>query len=646
MKKIFTQTYLWAAFFILFMSVTMKAQTIYGLTTDSKLVSFSASTPATIITNVAITGVAVGQTLVGMDVRPATGELFALGYNATNDSVTTYVINPTTAVATAKATTIKLTGLGSSIGFDFNPTVDRIRVVGKTGKNYRLNPNNGALAATDSTLRYAATDANTGKTPGATAAAYTNSYIGTTGTQLYVYDETQKVIAFQNPPNDGILNTQPALGGVSALAIISDMDIYTNPNSPTFASTAYAAVRTGALDSLYSLNITTGLLTNIGALGAAVVDIAVAINRTLPALQGNLAFGLTFTAGNAAFNFLKFDTKNPNYIRSSQVITGLKTGQTIMGLDMRPQDLTLYALGYRSADSVATIYTLNDTTAALSVYAGADSFKLALGAAQVAFDFNPAANRLRIISAANRNNYRLNLTVNPITVTVDTALTYKTTDVNTGKTPLPVTGAYTSSYSGSTATQLYDIDASLNNLVNQNTANGGFLNTIGGLGLTLDPADYTVDLDIFSKKAPLVDSAYLMANITGSGGFDNLYTVNLGSGAATLVGRIGYGIAMRNIAVTLASATTGTQDLPQTLKAALYPNPALNNITLGFDNSKRKAVTVDIFNLQGSLLLRKTFEAGIQDFEKTIDISRLTNGTYFIRITNESEATVKKFMKL
>ena len=113
-----------------------------------------------------------------------------------------------------------------------------------------------------------------------------------------------------------------------------------------------------------------------------------------------------------------------------------------------------------------------------------------------------------------------------------------------------------------------------------------------------------------------------------------------------MVGRIGYGIAMRNIAVTLASATTGTQDLPQTLKAVLYPNPAFNTIIVGFDNSKRKAVTVDIYNLQGSLMLKKTFEAGIQDFEKTIDISRLTNGTYLVRIANESEATVKKFMKL
>ena len=118
MKKIFTQTSMWAVLFMLIASVTMKAQTIYGLTTDSKLVSFSASTPGTLITNVSITGTKVGQTLTGLDVRPATGELFALGYDATTDSVTVYVLNPTTGVATPKATTIKLTGIGSTIGFN------------------------------------------------------------------------------------------------------------------------------------------------------------------------------------------------------------------------------------------------------------------------------------------------------------------------------------------------------------------------------------------------------------------------------------------------------------------------------------------------------------------------------------------------
>ena len=643
MKNFSTLTKVWAAIVLLFLTQTAQTQTIYGLTSDGKLVSFTATAPANILTTMAVSGLASGQTLVGMDVRPATGEIIVLGYNATTDSATVYALNPTTAVATAKGASIKLTGLGASVGFDFNPTVDRIRLVSKTGKNYRLNPNNGAIAATDSTLRYASTDTNTGKTPGASACAYTNSYIAATSTALYTYDETQKVLTFQNPPNDGILNTQPAFSVIASTAMLSDLDIYTEPT--TFASTAFALVRTGALDSLYSLNIANGTFTKIGALGTNIIDIAVAINRITPVLQGNLAYGLTFTAGNSAFNFLKFDTKNPTYIRSAQVISGLKAGQSIVGMDIRPQDEKIYALGYRSSDSVATIYILNDTTAALSVFAGADSFKIALGMGQVAFDFNPAANRLRIISAANRNNYRLNLTVNPITVTVDTALTYKTTDVNTGKTPLAITGAYTSSFNGATATQLYDIDAALGVLVNQNSANGGFLGTVGSLGLTLDPADYTLDLDIFSTKTPSVDSAFLMANTLDSKGFDNFYTVSLSTGATTLVGRIGYGIAMRNLAIKLASTTTSIKDLPNTLKANMYPNPTSGVVTLDFENIKGSDVNVSIYNLQGQILMQKKYQNGIKNFNETLDVSHLSTGTYLIRVANEYESAVKKMVK-
>ncbi len=642
MKKIFTPARLWAALFVLFSNIPVEAQTIFGLTSDGKLVSFQATLPSVIITNVAISGLNTGQSIIGLDVRPATGELFGMGYNSTTDSVSIYVLNPTTGVALPKSTTIKLTGLGSVVGFDFNPTVDRIRVVSKNKGSYRLNPNTGGLAATDSTLRYAATDVNAGKMAGASACAYTNSYIGATGTQLFTFDETQNVIALQNPPNDGILNTQMAFSGLPVGSVLSDLDIYNNPTS--FVSTTFAAVKTGAVDAFYTLNIPTGAFTLVGNLGASVTDIAVAINRTMPALQGNLAYGLTFTGGNMAFNFLKFDTKNPSYIRSSQVISGLKMGQNIVGLDVRPQDEKIYALGYRSTDSVATVYTLNDTTAALSVFMGADSLKLALTGA-VTFDFNPAANRLRIMSATNLNNYRLNLTVNPVTVTVDTSLTYKTTDVNNGKTPVVIAGAYTNSFSGATATQLFDIDAALNNFVNQNTANGGFLNTVGALGLTLDPSDLTVDLDIFSTKIPAADTAFLMANITGSGGFDNLYTVNIATGAATLVGRIGTGIAMRNIAIKLVPSTTATTELPQTLKANLFPNPASNSVTIAFDNKKSSPVSIDIFNLQGQIVYKNTSEAGLGNFNKTIDLSAFSVGTYIIRIANNTEVGFSKLIK-
>jgi hypothetical protein len=643
MKNSRTITALFSSIFLIFMQVSSQAQTIYGLTTDNKLVSFNAATPGVIMSMPTIFGVKTGQTLVGLDVRPATGEIFALGYNSANDSATVYTLDSVTGAATAKATSVKLTGLGNAVGFDFNPTVDRIRLVSKTGKSFRLNPNNGAIAATDSTVRYATTDVNRDKTAGVTACAYTNSYIGATGTALYDFDETQNVMALQNPPNDGILNTQPALSGTRAGATISDLDIYTNPT--TFASTVFAVVKTGTTDSLFTLNLATGVLTKVANIGAAVTDIAVKIDRTIPALQGNLAYGLSFTAGNAAFNLLRFDVKNPTFIRASTVITGLKTGQALVGMDIRPQDNRIYAVGYRAADSVATIYTLNDTTSALSVYAGADSFKIALGTAQAAVDFNPSANRLRIIGATNRNNYRLNLTVSPITVTLDTALTFKTTDVNAGKTPNVVTGAYTNSYNGATATQLYDIETGNNILANQNTANGGFLATTGALGLTLDPADLSVDLDIYSTPNPAVDSAFLAANITGSGGADNLYSVNIANGSTALIGRIGLGIAVRNIAVRLANVRTATTDLKSTLKADLFPNPASNLLNIVLDNEFTGAVKVQIMDISGAVVLQKVVEKTAKNFQTTLNINGLTSGTYFVRISTEKEVTVKKLVK-
>ena len=642
MKKTSTMHALWAVIVMLFFSVSAQSQTIYGLTSDGKIVSFNATTPNTILTTPSVSGVKTGQTLVGLDVRPATGEIFALGFDASNDSATVYTLNPTTGMAIAKTPSVKLAGLGSNVGFDFNPTVDRIRVVSKTGKSFRLNPNNGAIAATDSTLRYAATDVNVGKTAGVTACAYTNSYIGATGTSLYDYDETQQVIALQNPPNDGVLNTQPALLGIATTAIISDLDIYTNPT--TFSSTVFAVVKTGTTDSLFTLNLATGVLTKVGAIGAAVIDIAVAIDRTIPALQGNLAYGLSFTAGNTSFNLLRFDVKNPSFIRAATVITGLKTGQVLLGMDVRPQDKQIYALGYRATDSVATIYTLSDTTSALSVYAGADSFKLALGTTQVAFDFNPSANRLRIISASNRNNYRLNLTVNPITVTTDTALTFKTGDVNVGKTPNVVAGAYTNAYNGATATQLYDIETGNNILTNQNSANGGFLATTGALGLTLDPADLTVDLDVYSTLFPVADSAFLAANIMGSSGFDNLYAVNLATGLTTLIGRIGNGIAVRNIAIRLPNISTATTDIKPTLKATLYPNPATNTFTLAMNNENSGTVNVQIVDLRGANVFQKSFEKIGTDFQASLDINALSAGTYIVHITTDKEVGVKKLV--
>ena len=64
------------------------AQTVYGLaamggTAPTSLVTFMATAPSTFTATLPITGLTLGQTLVGPDSRPNTGQLFALGYNPT-----------------------------------------------------------------------------------------------------------------------------------------------------------------------------------------------------------------------------------------------------------------------------------------------------------------------------------------------------------------------------------------------------------------------------------------------------------------------------------------------------------------------------------------------------------------------------------
>ena len=70
--------------------------TILGRTSTNNLVRFDSATPGTLTTLGAITGLAAGQNLVGIDFRPRTGELYGLGFGGTTGQL--YQINGTTAL--------------------------------------------------------------------------------------------------------------------------------------------------------------------------------------------------------------------------------------------------------------------------------------------------------------------------------------------------------------------------------------------------------------------------------------------------------------------------------------------------------------------------------------------------------------------
>ncbi|TGE16271.1 DUF4394 domain-containing protein [Hymenobacter elongatus] len=598
------------------------AQTVYGLAsvagnTASSLVTFSATAPGTFTATLPITGLGAGQTLVGLDSRPNTGQLFALGYNPTGTQAQLYTLNTTTGALTTvgAALTLNLGATTNRIGFDFNPTVDRIRVTGNNNSNFRLNPNNGALAFIDGNLSYATTDANAGQTPGVGSVAYANSFIGATATVLYDIDEAASRYTTQDPPNNGTLNSRNQLTVSTATALATDLDIYFNPT--TRLNNAYLTIASGTTvaptTQLYTLDFITGANMTavgvIGPVGTLVSDIAFAIDRptTLPAITGQLVYALAGT------NMLTFDSAQPGLIRTSVGITGVDATQTLVGLDVRPLNNALYALGYNSATQTGQLYTINAATGvATPTSAG---IALALGTGSIGFDFNPTVDRIRVVGA-NRTNYRLNPVTGVLAFT-DGQLAY----ASGTNTPTIGAVAYTNSFTGANATSgttLYAYDEVLNLLNTQSTANppmDGQLTTVGSSGITANVSPANVDMDIYSTGVG-VNSAYLVAT-TGTSANSTFYTLNLTSGVATAVGPIGNGGTIRDIAVAgAAGVTTGTQDRADLATGlSLYPNPMAGEAQLAFTLPRASQVTLvvtDALGRQVETLNAGTLAAGAQ----------------------------------
>jgi len=142
----------------------------FAVTSTGRLVSFGRATPGTLATANALTGLLAAESVVGIDVRPADGVLYAL-----TSAGRVYTLDPATGVATLRATltadpadaTLPYAALvGTSFGVDWNPVVDRLRVVSDLGQNLRINVDTG-LTTTDDTINGAAT--------GYTSAAYTTN---------------------------------------------------------------------------------------------------------------------------------------------------------------------------------------------------------------------------------------------------------------------------------------------------------------------------------------------------------------------------------------------------------------------------------------------------------------------------------------
>lgn len=502
---------------------------VFVLTASNKLLSFDRATPATIRSTATVTGLQAGENLLGIDFRPADGQLYGVGSTGR-----IYILNGVTGAATVKATlaadagdtTAPYTALaGTEFGVDFNPVADRLRIVSNTGQSLRINVDTGATT-TDGAINGGA--ANTA----ITAAAYSNSFAGTASTTLFVIDAANATLYTQNPPNNGTLAGAVPLG-VAAIGVAGfDIDARTN--------TGYAVMTVAGARNLYTLNLaaSTAPATLVAAVGVTEELRGIA----LKAPAAPVAYGLTDDA-----RIVTFKTATPNTLDANVAVTGLAAGERLLGFDIRPKDGLLYGIS-----SAGRIVTIDPATGAVTVKAtlaadAADATAPYAAIAGTAFgvDFNPVADRLRVIGNTGQS----------LRINVDTGATTTDGAINrAGAAPTVTAAAYSNSFAGTTATMLFDIDTASAALALQNPPNDGTLVNVGALGVA-------VAGDIGFDIAGGANGLALAALRTSATGPSSLYRIDLATGAAVLSGG-----AATPAASLIGSGAVGLVDIAIALK--------------------------------------------------------------------------------
>ena len=248
------------------------------------------------------------------------------------------------------------------------------------------------------------------------------------------------------------------------------------------------------------------------AVGAAALILATT------ASQAQTAYALA----DNGLSLIKFNLATPGVTTLVGTITGTG-GNRVDGIDFRPNDGLLYAYSQQANG----VFTLNLNTAAATP---ASTPATGSNTRNLGIDFNPVADRLRLVND-NDQNLRINVATG-VTV-VDGALAFAAGDPNFGISPSLNEAAYTNSdINLATGTSLFYIDPNLDILVSTINPNAGALNTVGALGVN------TSDLTGFDILSDGLGGNTAYALLTAPSGVASLYTVNLGTGAATAVGAI------------------------------------------------------------------------------------------------------------
>ncbi len=513
------------------------------LSTTGELVGIDVDNPGRNITFSRISGLLAAtsttaeERIIDIDYRNADGSLYGL-----SDQSRIYLISPSSGTATlvsrlrnAADTADYTLSNAATYTIDFNPAADRLRIIGSNGDNLRVDVLTGQTIVDGNINGGGAIIAG---------AAYTDTFGASgRGTQLFTLDTVNDQLYLQNPPNAGTQTNAIPLG-VNATAV-QGYDIVPE------TGLGYAILSVGGAARLYQIDQT------------AVANAATLVSdRKLPGDITYRSLALVTRANPTVLGLsddnklYQFTANNPAVISTATSVTlpaGAPMGETLLGIDFRQSDRTLYGLS-----SAGRIYSINltpPTAPATAPIVGAATLVstltadaadtsnpfTGLSAGSSTMDFNPTVpgtttpasvfpdqNRLRIIGADLSNAVAV---IDSGSVTTQSAVTPSTAAV--------AAAAYSNNFRGSTSTQLFVIDRTTNSVAVQLLAASGAvpegtLTTLGTLGITVNGR---AGFDISGRAN---ENVLLAARSTATGPL-TLYRLVLASGSnlATAVDQVG-----------------------------------------------------------------------------------------------------------
>jgi len=668
----------------MFLSVAAKAQTLIGITNANSIFTMSnVSAPSTIGGPYTISGITGGQVLVGLDTKPSTGEVYALGYDTVTMTSQLYKITNSgttySATAVGASTTAINLGITNSAAMDFISTNDnQLRLVARNGNNYVINAGTGAITTTGSSaLSFAVGDIYAGLTNAVAATAYTNSFLGADATDEVGYDAANNVLVqfdagtFANGFNNTAYTIHSVGIGTGVTFVpLSYVGMDTWYDSLSHTNTLYLSGSTllgGTRLYKYDLSGTTGTLTDLGAIGSGSLVVRdIAFNTpgasTAP-LTGSLMTALSLNMR----NLVTFDSKLPGAVRSVMPLSGLTTGQRMIALDYSMSG-ALYGLGYNSATQTYQLYTIDGTTGNATAV-NTTPHNLFLGTddgsgnhISASFRFVPTmANTIRVIGSNGSVNTTIDATTGNV-VTTDAALTYVTGDASFGATANLISAGYTG-YSMDASTQMYGFDANNGTLVMFDATNGtgglgngsnGYISSDMSLNTVLSLLGHTSTynnayMDIVYDPSVSTNIGYIAANYIGDSSDQVNYAVlydmsamlsgsHKGTASApTMIGNVGFGTPVKDV-VIYRTPYTNTTGIAATQNRAVndllvYPNPVYNNMRIVLPIVPYAPVNVYVIDMNGNVDRIYQYAAGTYNLD--VDMSSLPAGLYSVRVSGK-----------